>query len=175
MAKEPVLVRKAKAKEAGLVADISRETFHESFASVNTKENMDKFMNEQFTREKLMAETKDPGNIFLLAFMDKDPVGYCKIRDWAGPNSQEDANSMEIARIYVVQKKIRCGIGKLLMHECVKIARQKGRRVIWLGVWERNTRAIEFYTKWGFKKFSEHIFMLGDEQQTDWLMKKFLD
>jgi ribosomal protein S18 acetylase RimI-like enzyme len=61
------------------------------------------------------------------------------------------------------------------MHECVKIARQKGRRVIWLGVWERNTRAIEFYTKWGFKKFSEHIFMLGDEQQTDWLMKKFLD
>ncbi len=174
MAKDTVWVREAGAKDAGLIADISRQTFHESFASENTRENMNKFMNEQFTRDKLMAETKDPGNLFLLAFMDKDPVGYCKLRDWKGPNEQEDVSAIEIARIYVVQKKIRCGIGKLLMQNCIEIGREKGRQVIWLGVWERNVKSIDFYTKWGFKKFSKHIFMLGDEPQTDWLMKKSL-
>jgi diamine N-acetyltransferase len=171
---ETVFVREAGVKDAGLIADISRQTFHESFASENTKANMDKFMNEQFTREKLMAETKDPGNIFLLAFTDKDPVGYCKMRDWNGPNEQGDHTALEIARIYVVQKKIRCGIGKLLMQNCIEIGKEKGKQVIWLGVWERNVKAIEFYTKWGFQKFSEHIYMLGDEPQTDWLMKKSL-
>jgi diamine N-acetyltransferase len=174
MANEPVLVRKATPKEAGLVADISRQTFQESFAAENTKENMNKFMNEQFTRDKLMAETKDPCNLFLLAFMDNDPVGYCKLRDWNGPTEQEDVSAIEIARIYVVQKKIRCGIGKLLMQNCIEMGREKGRQVIWLGVWEGNVKAIDFYTQWGFKKFSEHIFMLGDEPQTDWLMKKSL-
>jgi hypothetical protein len=105
MAKDTVWVREAGAKDAGLIADISRQTFYESFASENTRENMNKFMNEQFTRDKLMAETKDPCNLFLLAFMDNDPVGYCKLRDWNGPNEQENVSAIEIARIYVVQKK----------------------------------------------------------------------
>jgi len=60
------------------------------------------------------------------------------------------------------------------MQHCIEVARQKSARVIWLGVWEKNNKAIAFYTKWGFEKFGEHVFMLGDDPQTDWLMKKVL-
>jgi ribosomal protein S18 acetylase RimI-like enzyme len=45
---------------------------------------------------------------------------------------------------------------------------------IWLGVWEHNHQAIKFYTTWGFEKFGDHLFLLGDDPQTDWLMKKEL-
>jgi ribosomal protein S18 acetylase RimI-like enzyme len=60
------------------------------------------------------------------------------------------------------------------MQRCIEIARQKNAQVIWLGVWENNQKAISFYTKWRFEKFSEHVFMLGNDAQTDWLMKKIL-
>ena len=68
--------------------------------------------------------------------------------------------------------KIGKGVGKKLMEASIDIAKEKGKKALWLGVWENNQRAIDFYTKWGFQKFSEHAFMLGNEIQTDWLMKK---
>ena len=56
------------------------------------------------------------------------------------------------------------------MDECIAIAKAKNRDYIWLGVWERNFKAIKFYERFGFKKFGEHEFVLGDDVQTDWLM-----
>ena len=83
-------------------------------------------------------------------------------------------NSIEIARIYAATNAIGKGVGKTLMQKCIEIAQEKKKDVLWLGVWEKNNRAIDFYIKWGFEKFSTHIFMLGDDPQTDWLMKKEL-
>lgn len=82
--------------------------------------------------------------------------------------------TIEIARIYATTNSIGKGVGKALMQESIKMATEKKKQVVWLGVWEKNQRAIEFYTRWGFEKFSTHIFMLGDDPQTDWLMKKEL-
>jgi ribosomal protein S18 acetylase RimI-like enzyme len=81
---------------------------------------------------------------------------------------------LEIARIYSIQKTIGKGVGKKLMQTCHDTARQKGKKILWLGVWKENQRAIDFYTNWGFEIFSEQKFVLGDDVQTDWLMKKNL-
>lgn len=161
-------------EDAELIADISRKTFYEAFAAQNSKASMDKFMNEQFTQEALMAEVGEPGNIFLLAYIDDEPAGYARLKESKNPASLYNVNAFEIARIYVVNKMIGTGIGKALLEECLHIAVENGKEVIWLGVWEYNTRAISFYKKFGFKKFATHVFMLGDDVQTDWLMKKEL-
>jgi ribosomal protein S18 acetylase RimI-like enzyme len=63
-------------------------------------------------------------------------------------------------------------VGKALMAKCMEIASESEKDLVWLGVWEQNVRAIRFYSHWGFRKFSEHVFMLGDDRQTDWLMCK---
>jgi hypothetical protein len=42
--------------DAALIADISRQTFYDTFAADNTKENMNKFLKEQFTKGRLMLE-----------------------------------------------------------------------------------------------------------------------
>jgi ribosomal protein S18 acetylase RimI-like enzyme len=81
---------------------------------------------------------------------------------------------MEIARIYAVSSSIGKGVGSQLMTECLRAARERGKQLVWLGVWEKNERAIQFYTRWGFEKFGEHVFMLGNDAQTDFLMKKLL-
>lgn len=169
-----ISIKEATIADAALIADLSRHTFYDSFAADNIAGNMDKFMNEQFTREKLMEEVGAAGNIFLLAFVEEEVVGYARMRETTNPLLIEDGPAIEIARIYAVQKSIGKGVGSALMQRCIAIARQKNARVIWLGVWAKNQRAISFYTKWGFDKFSDHVFMLGDDAQTDWLMKKVL-
>jgi ribosomal protein S18 acetylase RimI-like enzyme len=162
----------ASGADAALIADLSRQTFYESFASFNTKENMHKFMNEQFTRQKLIDEVGEPWHIFFIAFADKEPVGYVKMRKASVPLGLVDHSCIEIARIYSVQRVIGKGVGKELMQTCIKVAMQNKNDTLWLGVWEKNQRAIDFYTKWDFEKFGEQKFILGDDVQTDWLMKK---
>ena len=135
---------------------------------------MDKFMNESFSLQLLMAEVSDPINVFFTAFMDDELAGYAKLTESKNPPELEDANAIEIGRIYAAQKTIGQGLGKALMEHCIKLAAEKNKELIWLGVWERNQRAISFYQKFGFEKFGEHDFVLGNDVQTDWLMKKML-
>lgn len=165
-------VRNATNKDATLIADISRQTFFETFAAHNSKENMDKFLGEQFTRGKLMMEVGSLENIFLLAYTGNELAGYAKLREGKLPEKLGDANALEIARIYAMTNMIGKGVGNLLMKASISIAKEKGKDAMWLGVWEKNTRAIEFYIKWGFDKFDVSDFLLGDDVQCDWLMKK---
>jgi len=151
---------------------MSRQTFYDTFAAVNTKEDMDKFMNEQFNRESLIKEVGAPGNLFLLALDGEAPLGYVRIREGEKRSEFNNHSSIEIARIYATQSSIGKGVGKALMQECIRIAKEMNRDIIWLGVWEKNDRAIEFYRKWGFEKFAEHDFVLGNDVQTDWLMSR---
>jgi ribosomal protein S18 acetylase RimI-like enzyme len=167
-----ITIRIATTADAALIADMSRQTFYDSFAAQNTKENMDKFMNEQFTRESLLNEVGAINNIFLLAYDGTAAVGYVRLREHNIPPDLGTDDAMEIARIYAIQTAIGKGVGKALMQACLSIAAEKKNEVVWLGVWEKNHRAIDFYTKYGFEKFSDHVFMLGNDPQKDWLMKK---
>ena len=169
-----ITIRLASKKDAELIADMSRQTFYETFAAVNTKENMDKFMDEQFTREALIKEVGAPGNIFLLALEGDQPVGYARIRENNNPPSLGTHNAIEIARIYAATKAIGKGVGKALMQKGIDIAKEGEREFAWLGVWEKNQRAIDFYTSWGFEIFSKQVFILGSDLQKDWMMKKML-
>jgi ribosomal protein S18 acetylase RimI-like enzyme len=169
-----VQIRIAGAEDAPAIADLSRKTFYDSFAADNSKENMDHFLNLQFTRESLIAEVTAPGNIFLLAYLDGVLVGYTRLQDNNQPAEFGDESSIEIVRIYSEQSAIGKGVGRALMESCLSIAREKNKQWIWLGVWEHNQRALGFYIKWGFEKFGEHVFMVGNDPQTDWYMKKKL-
>jgi ribosomal protein S18 acetylase RimI-like enzyme len=167
-----IIIHVATADDAKLIVDISRRTFYDSFASFNTKENMDKFMQNDFSNARLTAQVTDPGNIFLLADYENETVGYVRMLESRNPPELGNIEAIEIARIYSEQKTIGKGIGKFLMLKCFDIAKERNKKIIWLGVWEHNIKAIAFYKKFGFEQFGEHIFMLGDDVQTDILMKK---
>lgn len=167
-------IRYATKKDAGLIADISQQTFYETFAADNTKENMHKFLTEQFTKGRLMMEVGNLENTFLLAHNGGEVAGYIKLREAKQPVNLNNARALEIARIYAMANMIGKGVGNLLMQKSISIAKEKGKEVIWLGVWEKNIRAIDFYKKWGFEKFGVSDFLLGNDVQCDWLMKKIL-
>ena len=167
-----IIIRYATTADAESIALLSRQTFYDTFAEFNTSDDMDKFMKESFNMQKLTNEVIAPQNIFLTAFMDNELVGYAKLSTSENPPELENTAAIEIGRIYAAQKTIGLGVGKSLMLECISAAAKKNKQVIWLGVWEHNQRAISFYSKFGFEKFGEHDFVLGNDVQTDWLMKK---
>lgn len=169
-----VILRQATVADAELIADVSRRTFYDTFAPDNTEADMQKFLAEQFTKGKLMLEVGAAGNTFLLVHDGDNVAGYLKVNESSKRDELKGRNAIEIARIYVVKDYIGKGIGKLLMQAALDIARQKEKEVIWLGVWKQNHRAINFYTSWGFEIFAETTFLLGDDLQYDWLMKKDL-
>ena len=168
-------IRYATEDDAVLIADISRQTFYETFSPLNSKVDMDIFMNIQFTKGKLMLEVGQRENIFLLAYDDSDIAGYVKLRDTRHPKDLGSSNALEIARLYAMPGMIGKGVGKLLMEKSLEIAVEKRKDMVWLGVWKQNKKAIDFYSKWGFSIFGECDFVLGNDLQKDWLMRKKID
>lgn len=169
-----ITIRLATLQDAETIAKLSRETFYDTFAEYNTKDDIDLFMNEQFTEESLMDEVGISSNIFLLAYSGDELAGYAKLREGKSPIELKEFKAMEIARIYASRDKIGKGVGMNLMQRSIEIAKQKNKNLIWLAVWEKNQRAFNFYTKWGFERFGTQIFVLGTDLQKDWLMRKTL-
>jgi ribosomal protein S18 acetylase RimI-like enzyme len=167
-------IRYGTVSDASLIADISRKSFYETFAPLNTQADMDIFMNVQFTRGRLILEVGRPENIFLLAYDDNEVTGYAKLRDTGVPKTLGSDNALEIARLYAMPDMIGKGVGKVLMGKSLEIAFEKKKDTVWLGVWKQNKKAIDFYTAWGFTIFDECDFVLGNDLQKDWLMKKEL-
>jgi ribosomal protein S18 acetylase RimI-like enzyme len=162
-------------KDAELIAEISRKTFSDTFAPHNTPENMELFLNTQFTHKQLVAQLGAPGNTFLIAFLGDEPVGYARLFEGTEvPPEIADTPNIEISRLYAVQHAIGKGIGRALMEACIDFGRSNKKDWIWLGVWEHNHRAIAFYEKMGFGIFERHIFLLGRDVQYDWVMKRRL-
>ncbi|MGJ3235774.1 GNAT family N-acetyltransferase [Marivirga sp.] len=165
-------IRKVLINEVELLQQISKQTFMETYSSGNTEENMMRYLEEEFSIDKLASELKDQYATFYFARYDSKIVGYLKVNFGDSQTELHDKNTLEIQRIYVSKKFQGSGIGKSLYEKAIKIAQEKEVDFVWLGVWEENPKAIRFYEKVGFEAFDKHIFVLGDEEQTDIMMKK---
>ena len=169
--KPEVEIRRANSSEAELLADLGARTFTEAFAAENTPENMSAYLAQAFTPESLAAELADPLATFLLAFIEGEAAGYAKLYRGESSACVTGERPVELARIYVLQRLLGSGVGRALMQRCVDEARASGSGVLWLGVWQRNLRAVAFYRKWGFTTVGEQLFQLGADAQTDWVMQ----
>ena len=153
---------------------ISRETFSETFSSSNTKENIAKYLEDGFSIEKLTEELNNEYSEFYFAVIDDKVVGYLKLNFGSSQSEIQDSISLEIERIYVLQQYHGKKVGQVLYEKAMQVAEDKKVDYVWLGVWEENPRAIRCYQKNGFVEFDKHIFRLGDDEQTDIMMKRFL-
>jgi ribosomal protein S18 acetylase RimI-like enzyme len=149
---------------------LGRQTFTETFAENNTQENLAAYLEESFNTAQLRKELSDPNSLFYVAYDDERAIGYLKINTGTAQTEQKLQNSLEIQRIYVLKEYFGKAVGQLLFNKAVAVAKEKKIETIWLGVWEKNVRAIQFYKKNGFVEFDKHIFQLGDDPQTDLLM-----
>lgn len=168
---DPIAIKKATIEDLETLQLISEKTFTETFAAVNTPENLANYIEQSFNSEQLSMEINNQNSQFFLAFSASEPVGYLKINFGDAQTETVTKNAIEIHRIYVLQAFHGKKVGQLFLDQVIAVAQQMAVDSIWLGVWEENHRALQFYTKNGFVAFDKHIFTLGDDVQTDLLMQ----
>jgi len=168
---EDIEIRKVTVNDVDRLQRIGRETFYEAFAAGNKEENIARYLEEGFATEKLTEEIENRNSSFFFAQLGSEVIGYLKLNSGESQTELKDEKALEIERIYVLKEYHGKSVGQLLYEKAMETARQGNFDFVWLGVWEANPRAINFYKKNGFVEFDKHIFNLGDEEQTDIMMR----
>jgi len=169
---ENIRIFKANTSHANLLSKLGAETFTETFAHQNNPEDFKDYLKKSFNTEQVEKELRESGSTFLIAYGNETPAGYVRLRE---SNEVLDKfpgkRILELQRIYSLQKFIGKGVGKALLNFSINFAKENKYDILWLGVWEHNHHAIQFYKHFGFEPFDSHVFMLGNDAQTDILMK----
>ena len=166
-----ITITKLTPNDIASLQSIGKQTFYETFAAGNTEEDMQMYLNESFRTDKLTMELQEPNSEFYFALLNNEPIGYLKLNFGAAQTELKDETAIEIERIYVLKEFHGKLVGQVLYNQALEVAKQASANYIWLGVWEKNLRAINFYIKNGFEKFDKHLFKLGKDEQTDIMMK----
>jgi len=167
-----VTLRRCVTADLEALRRLARETYDDTFRSLNRPEVMDAYLAQAFGPEQVAAELSNPSSEFWFLFLDDELAGYLKVNDAPAQSDLNDASSLEVQRIYVRRAHKGRGLGRRLMDHAESLARAKGRRTLWLGVWEKNLEAISFYGALGFRWTGRHSFQMGDELQSDLIMSR---
>lgn len=166
-----ISLHKAISTDLDRLRDISIATFLETYAAQNTEANMIQYVDRHFSHDQLSLELNDPRSVFYLATDADRAIGYIKINFAGAQTDFREEDGAEIERIYVLKEYFGRQVGRLLLEKALETVRDSGKRSVWLGVWENNHRAIGFYEKQGFQRSGTHVFRLGEDEQTDHVMR----
>lgn len=167
--------RRATLAEVSLIADLGRRTFAAAFGPDNTAQDMENYLEANFSEERIRDQLADPLATFLLAEQGELTIGYMMLYAGEPPEAVTGPRPIELVRFYVESERIGMGYGSQLMSVALEKARRGGFATIWLGVWQENPRAIRFYRKWGFQVVGTRKFLLGEDLQDDFIMARALD
>lgn len=174
MVKEDLQILRAVESDATLISELSSVTFFDTFSGTCTEEDMDGFIKQFFNEATVSDELKDRDDYYFIAFIERKAVGYMRIKEEKSDVPViKDYKGIELKRIYVLKEYHSKKVGAFLMKFALDFAAQNGYDLMWLGVWEHNERALNFYKKFGFRDTGfKHPFPIGNTPQTDnWLVK----
>ena len=167
-------IRHGEATDAAALAELAARTFRETFAAGSPPEDMALHLAQAYGTPQQQRELADPDMTTLLAEADGELAGYAQVRSGVTPKCVTGETPVELWRFYVAQPWHGRGLAQTLMQRVELEASQRGGRTLWLGVWERNGRAIAFYRKAGFTDVGSHVFMVGTDAQTDRILVRSL-
>ncbi|HIW38785.1 MAG TPA: GNAT family N-acetyltransferase [Candidatus Jeotgalicoccus stercoravium] len=167
-------IRKCTVGDLDSLLDISKKTFYETFEKQNTEENMSAYSEKTYQKEKFISELEHPHSQFFYIFYKDELAGFLKLNILSAQSEPMGDDALEVERIYILNDFQKLGLGKALLKLAHDEAQRLGKKNIWLGVWEYNSNAIAFYKKQNFKEVGAHSFFMGDDEQTDLILKKEL-
>ena len=167
-----VKLKLTKPTDIPALREIAIRTQLDTFGAFNSEANMRAYLDQAYSLENLYRELDEAGSRNYLAIQDRKIAGFMRLRRNDEVEQLLGSNTIEMQRLYVDTNRKGEGIGSVMMREALAVADNESVDWIWLGVWERNIAAQKFYLKWKFEQFSEHVFQMGDDPQTDWLLRR---
>jgi len=166
-----VIIRVVKEADILELQKIGKQTFFETFASDDSTSDMKQYLDEKFNIDQLSKELKNSKSMFYFSEIESEIIGYLKINTGEAQTENRHNEALEIERIYVVSNYQGSNIGQLLFNKAIEIAKKQRIKNIWLGVWEKNQKAINFYLKNGLVEFDKHKFKFGQDEAINLMMR----
>ena len=149
----------------------AERTFRETFGAFNSVEELNAHGAAAYSEALQYAELIDPATTTFVVEHEDMLVAFLQlVRTVAGDGARDGARDAEVRRLYVDTPWHGVGFAQQLMAPAIELAEAFGASRLWLGVWERNARAIAFYCKCGFIESGSHVFMVGADAQRDLIM-----
>ncbi len=164
-------IRKCTFEDLEVLLEISLKTFIDAFEKDNDPIDFEEYITAAFSKSTLTEQLNDPNSAFYFLYLDEELAGYFKLNEHDAQNELQSDDTMELERIYVLKEFQGQRFGAFMLEEAIRITGNKNKKQLWLGVWEENANAIRFYKKHGFTKFGTHPYYVGQDKQTDWLMR----
>lgn len=157
-----ITVRRATADDANLIASIATVSFYEAYFEQDDSHDLSNYLIENFSPNVIAADLASAESTYLIALRGGKAIGYAKLRDGEVHESVTEPDAIELQRFYLIERVWGTGIGDVLLDRCFEEAREVGKSVMWLGVWEENRRGNSFYAKRGFERVGTLTFPYGD-------------
>jgi diamine N-acetyltransferase len=157
-------IRQAAISDIQIISALGITTCYEAYFELDPSRDLAEYCVNFFSLEKLNIEFEDANSTFLIAEFDGKAVGYAKLREGKKIECLKDVNTIEVQRIYLLEKMKGKRIGESLMEKCLEIGREKGYKTLWLGVWDKNIAAQRFYEKIGMKNIGTTDFSDGKNE-----------
>ena len=167
-------IRRAIAADAKLISVLAAVTFYEAYFEQDDAHDLANYIHESFESGKICAEIADKNAAFFIIYLNEKAVGYAKMREGSKVDCIKNENSIELQRIYIIERVYGKEIGEQLLKYCLETAKTRGFETLWLGVWEENKRAQKFYAKYGFKRVGELMFPYGESVGINFVLEKVL-
>jgi len=159
-----VKVIQASAAHATIIAGIGKTAFLHAFGHLfNSREELQQYLDHTYDTDKLIASLGKENNIYFLALLNEQPVGFAKLKKHSLNQQIESFAQTELQKIYVLSEYHGTGAGNALLQECIKLARELQADELWLDTHINNTRAIRFYERHGFQKHDKYFFTIGTQ------------
>lgn len=160
-------IRYATAADASALSQLGARTFRAAFADGNDAQQLESYIADHYSTTIQTAELRDDRLLYLVAESEGQLVGFALLRSDQAHPDVTGTHPMRLARIYVDTPHLGAGLGSALMRRCITECRARGHDVLWLGVWEKNAKAIAFYERWGFVRVGAEDFDVGGDNQRD--------
>src|SRR4051812_49015313 len=129
--KSTLSIRTADSRDAAALAELGRQTFHDTFAEHNKPEDMDAYMREAFAVERLTSELQQPGAVYLVAETPQNVVGFAKVALSETPACVTVPSPLRLVKLYVSSEAVGSGVGAALMRSSIEWARNSGYDSLW--------------------------------------------
>lgn len=156
-----LIIRRATISDLNLISALGITTCYEAYFELDPSRDLAEYCVNFFSLEQITTELEDPNSTFLIAEFEGRAVGYLKLREGKKIDCLEGKRAIEVQRIYLLEKVKGKNIGTALVEKCLEIGKSKGYESLWLGVWEKNFRAQDFYRKIGMKNIGTTDFSDG--------------
>lgn len=174
-----VNIRIASDKDIEVLCLIGVKTFRQAYEGHPLLKNhgdnpIEDYIAETFCAENISRELADSNNRFYIMKLGDEVIGYAKITDDCPPDCVRGARPIHLERIYLLKQFCGVGLGSTLLDHCVGIAVELGKNTIWLGVWDGNHRAIDFYARHGFSRSGSVKFKIANTgyEDTDFIFER---